>query len=44
MKVHTEGCGECGTYSYEVAETKVSLVHDLARAEGFPLRASVEEA
>jgi ATP-dependent Clp protease adaptor protein ClpS len=44
MKVHTEGCGNCGSYTFEVAETKVSLVHDLARAEGFPLRASVEEA
>ncbi len=44
MKVHTEGCGDCGSYTYEVAETKVSLVHELARGEGFPLRASLEEA
>jgi ATP-dependent Clp protease adaptor protein ClpS len=44
MQVHREGQGICGTYSYEVAETKVALVHDSAREHGFPLRASMEEA
>ena len=44
MQVHREGLGVCGTYSYEVAETKVALVHDSARDNGFPLRASMEEA
>jgi ATP-dependent Clp protease adaptor protein ClpS len=43
MQVHTEGSGLCGSYTYEVAETKVVLVHELAQAEGFPLRASMEE-
>ncbi len=42
--VHTEGFGVCGTYTYEVAETKVALVHERAREHGFPLRASIEEA
>jgi ATP-dependent Clp protease adaptor protein ClpS len=42
--VHTKGFGVCGTYTYEVAETKVALVHDRARERGFPLRASIEEA
>ena len=44
MHVHTRGHGICGSYPYEVAETKVSLVHDRAQAAGFPLRASMEEA
>lgn len=43
MQVHTRGHGICGTYPFDVAETKVSLVHDAAREEGYPLRASVEE-
>jgi len=43
MQVHTRGHGVCGAYPFEVAETKASLVHDAAREEGFPLRASVEE-
>ena len=43
MQVHTQGRGICGVYTYEVAETKVSTVHDLAQERGFPLRASIEE-
>ena len=44
MHVHTRGFGVCGAYPYEVAETKVALVHDQARQRAFPLRASLEEA
>jgi ATP-dependent Clp protease adaptor protein ClpS len=44
MNIHMSGAGLCGVYPYEVAETKVALVHDRARGRGFPLRASVEEA
>jgi len=44
MEVHTTGRGVCGAYTYEVAETKVATVQDLARSEGFPLRAGIEEA
>jgi ATP-dependent Clp protease adaptor protein ClpS len=44
MQVHRQGRGVCGAYSHEVAETKVGLVHDRAREQGFPLRASMEEA
>jgi ATP-dependent Clp protease adaptor protein ClpS len=43
MQVHNEGAGLCGVYPYDIAETKVSLVHDRAKAQGFPLRASMEE-
>jgi ATP-dependent Clp protease adaptor protein ClpS len=44
MEVHTQGRGICGAYTYEVAETKVEIVHEMARTEGFPLRAGIEEA
>ncbi|HVC20112.1 MAG TPA: ATP-dependent Clp protease adaptor ClpS [Vicinamibacterales bacterium] len=42
MAVHTQGRGQCGVYPFEIAETKVATVHDLAREHGFPLRASAE--
>ena len=44
MEVHTAGRGLCGSYTWELAETKVADVHELARTEGFPLRAGIEEA
>src|SRR5512145_3346221 len=44
LAVHEEGRGLCGTYPWEVAETKVAIVHELARRESFPLRADIEEA
>jgi ATP-dependent Clp protease adaptor protein ClpS len=40
--VHRHGIGECGTYPYEVAETKVHLVTEAARENGFPLKTSLE--
>ena len=42
MAVHTQGRGLCGVYPFEVAETKVATVVDLARGQGFPLRATME--
>ena len=44
MQVHTLGQGVCGIYTWEVAETKVHAVHELARDQGFPLRATIEQA
>jgi ATP-dependent Clp protease adaptor protein ClpS len=44
MDVHRRGRGVCGAFTYEIAETKVGTVHEMARTEGFPLRAGVEEA
>lgn len=44
LNVHNEGVGLCGVYTAEVAETKVDIVHSLARKAGFPLRCSLEEA
>ena len=43
LAVHKQGFGVCGVYTAEIAETKVETVHSMARAAGFPLRASLEE-
>ncbi|PQP35321.1 ATP-dependent Clp protease adapter ClpS [Desulfobacteraceae bacterium SEEP-SAG9] len=43
LKIHREGMGLCGVYTYEVAETKVDTVHALAREKGFPLKCAMEE-
>lgn len=44
LNIHVKGVGMCGTYPFEIAETKVSRVHALARDAGYPLRCSLEEA
>lgn len=44
LHIHFKGRGVCGTYPYEVAETRVAKVHDMARRAGFPLRCSLEKA
>ena len=44
MHVHRNGRGLAGVYPFEVAETKVEKVTELAREAGFPLRATIEEA
>src|SRR5262245_54021740 len=38
MHVHQHGIGECGVYTYEVAETKVTQVMDFARKHQHPLQ------
>jgi ATP-dependent Clp protease adaptor protein ClpS len=43
MQVHTQGKGLCGVYPHDIAETKIAIVHDLARENGYPLRAEMEE-
>ena len=42
LTVHTKGECVCGVFSYEVAETKVARVHELARGKEYPLKASME--
>lgn len=42
LNVHFKGRGVCGTYPFEIAETKVGKVHTMARSEGYPLRADIE--
>ncbi|MBO5754396.1 MAG: ATP-dependent Clp protease adaptor ClpS [Proteobacteria bacterium] len=42
MSVHKKGYGVAGIYPREVADMKVSQVHQMAEAAGYPLRASVQ--
>lgn len=42
LKIHLDGKGVCGVYSFEVAETKVALVMDAAKQAGHPLQAVTE--
>ncbi len=43
LKVHREGKAVCGIYTYDIAQTKVYQVRKLAKSNGFPLLATVEE-
>ncbi|MFO7752758.1 MAG: ATP-dependent Clp protease adapter ClpS [Desulfobacteraceae bacterium] len=43
LNVHREGRGLCGTYTREIAETKVDTVHKLAREHGYPLKSTMEK-
>lgn len=42
LKVHTEGKAVVGTYSRDIAMSKVAKATRLAREEGFPLSITVE--
>ena len=43
LHVHQHGVGVCGVFTYEVAETKVTLVMDLARKHMHPLQCVMEK-
>ena len=44
LHIHFKGNGVCGIFPFEIAETKVSKVHALARSRGYPLRCSLDQA
>ncbi|WP_198244721.1 ATP-dependent Clp protease adapter ClpS [methane-oxidizing endosymbiont of Gigantopelta aegis] len=44
LQVHTQGVGVCGTYSKDVAETKVHIVNEYSREHHHPLMCAMEEA
>ena len=43
LHVHQRGVGVCGVYPYEVAETKVTQVVDIARQNQHPLQCTMEK-
>ncbi len=43
LHVHQNGVGECGVFTYEVAETKVTMVMDFARKHQHPLQCVMEK-
>ena len=44
LQVHTRGKGICGTYTREIAETKVAQVNSYARDNQHPLLCTMEKA
>jgi ATP-dependent Clp protease adaptor protein ClpS len=44
LHVHQKGVGVCGVFPYEIAETKVNQVMDLARQNQHPLQCTLEKA
>ncbi len=43
LNVHHQGSGIAGVYPREIAETKMDIVHQMAREHQFPLRCSLEK-
>ena len=44
LDVHRSGKGTAGVYVYDIAETKAHQVKELAAAQEFPLKCTVEKA
>ena len=42
LKIHHEGIGLCGIFTFEVAESKSSKVNSYSRGKGHPLKSSIE--
>ncbi|MGZ8136949.1 MAG: ATP-dependent Clp protease adapter ClpS [Methylococcaceae bacterium] len=43
LQIHTQGIGVCGTYTKDVAETKVIIVNEYSREHQHPLMCAMEE-
>ncbi len=44
LEVHSNGSGMAGIFTKDIAETKISRTHQLARQNEFPLKCSLEKA
>ncbi|MFP4561984.1 MAG: ATP-dependent Clp protease adaptor ClpS [Spirochaetia bacterium] len=44
LDVHRKGKGYVGYFPYDIAATKVSQVHEMAKENEFPLRCTIERA
>ena len=43
LDVHKKGIGICGVYTYDIANTRAAMVHQLAKKREFPLQCTIEE-
>ena len=43
LQIHTEGIGICGTFPFEIAETKMNQVLNLAKESQHPLQCIIEK-
>ena len=44
LHIHKKGVGICGTFTFEVAESKCKLVIDMAKKNQHPLQCTVEKS
>ena len=44
LHVHKNGVGVCGTYTYEVAESKSNSVMDIAKKNEHPLQSTIDKS
>lgn len=44
LDIHKKGSGICGVFTFDIAVTKISEVHGLAKKSQYPLKCSYEEA
>ena len=44
LHVHKNGAGVCGTFTYEVAESKCKAVMDIAKKNEHPLQCTMEKS
>lgn len=42
LRIHNDGVGVCGIYTFEVAESKSAKANRYSRAKGHPLKSSIE--
>ena len=43
LKIHNDGKGVCGIYTYDISELKMQIVSQMAKQHGYPLRVITEE-
>jgi len=43
LVVHEQGRALCGTFPYDIAQSKVQLVRDASRKHGHPLHCTLEQ-
>jgi len=43
LSVHHQGIGIAGVFTREIGETKIAIVHRMAKRNQFPLKCSLEE-
>lgn len=43
LRIHQKGMERAGKYIYDIAKTKIEQVYNLAKANEFPLKCTIEE-
>ncbi len=43
LNVHQRGTGQAGAYTYDIAQSKIAMVHRMAKEREFPLKCTIEK-